>query len=145
MLAQLLLLLIVARPPQAPVADPWTAADLVQPADLAREIHSGTVRPSVVFVGFKALYRPGHIPGAVMEGPASTAEGMADLRKWAEPLPRSTPVVIYCGCCPLVHCPNVRPAFSALRAMGFTHVRVVVLEKSFGDDWVDRGYPVERQ
>jgi thiosulfate/3-mercaptopyruvate sulfurtransferase len=139
------LALLCALPLLARAADPWAPADLVQPADFAREIHSGTARPAVVFVGFRALFRPGHIPGAVMEGPASTAEGLAELRKWAEPLPRSMPVVIYCGCCPLVHCPNVRPAFAALRAMGFTSVRVVVLEKSFGDDWVDKGYPVERQ
>ena len=146
---QLLLFLALATSravtAQAPGADPWTTAELVQPADLALEIHSGTARPAVVFVGFKALFRPGHIPGAVMQGPASTPDGLAELRKWAASLPRAMPVVIYCGCCPLVHCPNVRPAFSALRAMGFTNVRVVVLTSSFGADWVDKGYPVERQ
>jgi thiosulfate/3-mercaptopyruvate sulfurtransferase len=146
---QLLLLLALATPcaavAQQPGADPWTTADLVQPADLALEINSGTARPAVVFVGFKALFRPGHVPGAVMQGPASTPEGLAELRKWAGSLPRATPVVIYCGCCPLMHCPNVRPAFSALRAMGFMNVRVIVLTNNFGADWVDKGYPVERQ
>jgi rhodanese-related sulfurtransferase len=96
-------------------------------------------------VGFKALFHPGHIPGATMQGPASTPEGLEALRKWAQSLPRDAVVVIYCGCCPLVHCPNVRPAFSALKAMGFTNVRVLELATNFGADWVEKGYPVDRQ
>jgi hypothetical protein len=78
-----------------------------------------------------------------MHGPASTPEGLADLRKWAEALPRAAAIVIYCGCCPLTQCPNVRPALGALREMGFKNVRVVALTTSFGTDWVDRGFPVE--
>jgi hypothetical protein len=28
--------------------------------------------------------------------------------------------------------------------MGFTHLRVLVLPKSFAEDWADKGYPVEK-
>jgi hypothetical protein len=31
--------------------------------------------------------------------------------------------VIYCGCCPWTHCPNMKPADDALHAMGFTKVK----------------------
>jgi hypothetical protein len=34
-------------------------------------------------------------------------------------------VVIYCGCCPLDKCPNVRPAFTLLKTMGFTNLHVL--------------------
>jgi hypothetical protein len=51
---------------------------------------------------------------------------------------------VYCGCCPLEHCPNLRPAFEALRAMGFTHLRALLLPTNFYTDWVKPGYPVEK-
>ena len=121
---------------------PWTATETVVPADLVKEL-TGSVKPTVVCVGFPALYRNGRVPGASLHGPASTADGLADLKAWAAPLPRSSNLVVYCGCCPIDHCPNLRPAFSALREMGFTHVRVLELPTSFAADWVGKGYPIE--
>jgi thiosulfate/3-mercaptopyruvate sulfurtransferase len=82
--------------------------------------------------------------GATFHGPTSEADGLSELKEWARTLQRSEGLVIYCGCCPLEKCPNVRPAFSALREMGFTRLRVLVLPTSFKKDWVEKGYPVER-
>jgi thiosulfate/3-mercaptopyruvate sulfurtransferase len=101
-------------------------------------------RPIVVCVGFHSLYHGAHIPGASYHGPGSTPEGLADLKKFAQSLPRSTNLVIYCGCCPLEHCPNIRPAFVALRDAGFTRLRVLILSHDFASDWVAKGYPVSR-
>jgi thiosulfate/3-mercaptopyruvate sulfurtransferase len=101
-------------------------------------------RPIVVCVGFHTLYDGAHIPGASLHGPSSTSAGLADLKKWAEPLPRSAKVVIYCGCCPLDHCPNAHPAFTALRQMGFTHLRLLMIPDDFARDWVASGYPVAK-
>jgi thiosulfate/3-mercaptopyruvate sulfurtransferase len=131
--------------PAPEVTDPWQPTDTVAPAVFAKLLATESSHPAIVYVGFRALYRPGHIPGATLHGPASEPEGLADLRQWAEPLARSSPVVIYCGCCPLDRCPNVRPAFTTLREMGFTNVRVLVLPTSFEKDWVDKGYPVDRR
>lgn len=72
------------------------------------------------------------------------AKGLADLKKFAQALPRSTELVVYCGCCPMAHCPNIRPAFEALRAMGFTHLKALVLPHDFAHDWVQAGYPVAK-
>jgi hypothetical protein len=69
---------------------------------------------------------------------------VADLKTWAQPLPRSTNLVVYCGCCPMPKCPNIRPAFVALREMGFTHMRVLILPNDFNTDWTEKGYPVEK-
>ncbi len=51
--------------------------------------------------------------------------------------------IVYCGCCPIDKCPNLRPAFRVAREMGFKKVRVLKLPTSFGIDWVEKGYPFE--
>ena len=125
---------------------PWTPAETVSPAGLVSEIAraSKADKPVVVCTAPAFLYRNGHVPGASLHGPASTQQGLGDLRKWAQGLVRSTDLVVYCGCCPLDQCPNLSPAFKALRGMGFTRVRVLVLPNNFGIDWVEKGYPVEK-
>lgn len=127
-------------------ADPWTPTQTVQPADLAKELSVATAdaKPTVVCVGFHTLYEGAHIPGASFHGAGSTAQGLDNLKDWAKPLPRSANIVLYCGCCPLVHCPNIRPAFEALHDMGFTHLRVLILPTDFNTDWIAKGYPVEK-
>jgi thiosulfate/3-mercaptopyruvate sulfurtransferase len=132
--------------PQQNAPDPWTVSETVEPADLVKELSDPVPanRPTVVFVGPHFLYDGGHIPGASFHGPGSREEGIADLRKWAEGLSRSANVVIYCGCCPLERCPNVRPAFVAMHDMGFTHLRVLLLPHNFATDWAAKGYPVEK-
>jgi thiosulfate/3-mercaptopyruvate sulfurtransferase len=130
----------------AKAAEPWTDAQVLQAADLAREIASakGGSAPTIIYVGFRTLFEGGHVPQASFHGTASKEEGLAELKKWVATLPPSTNLVIYCGCCPFNRCPNIRPAFTALHEMGFTHVRVLVLPTSFAADWVEKGYPMEK-
>jgi thiosulfate/3-mercaptopyruvate sulfurtransferase len=40
-------------------------------------------------------------------------------------------------------CPNIRPAFSALKSAGFQNVRVLELRTNLRTDWTAKGYPVE--
>jgi hypothetical protein len=124
---------------------PW-GTDSVSPADFASELASSAAgsRPAIVCVAPPILYRAAHIPGAVLRGPAFLPEGLDSLKAWAQPLPRSTRIVIYCGCCPLHECPNLTPAYRALKGLGFTRVRVLLIANNFKTDWMDRGYPVER-
>jgi len=133
----------VVNADEAKASDPWTAAQIVQPADLARELTDKVVMPpTILYVGFRSLFAGGHVPGASYHGTASTEEGLAELKKWADSLPRSTNLVIYCGCCPLEKCPNIRPAFTALSDMGFKKLRVLILPTSFAADWAGKGYPI---
>jgi thiosulfate/3-mercaptopyruvate sulfurtransferase len=128
-----------------PPSDPWTPAQIVQPADLVKELSGApSNRPIIVCVGFHTLYQGAHVPGAVFHGAAMSEQGLDDLKKWAKDLPASSNIVVYCGCCPLDHCPNLRPGFTALRDMGFHHLRVLNLPNSFAADWVEKGYPVEK-
>jgi thiosulfate/3-mercaptopyruvate sulfurtransferase len=101
-------------------------------------------KPLLIQVGSHVLYQQAHIPGSEYIGPASSESGLQQLRKRVESLSRSKFIVIYCGCCPWSHCPNVKPADDALRAMGFTNVRVLYISDNFGANWVDKGYPVAR-
>jgi len=131
---------------QEKTADPWTKAQVLEAADLVRELgnsKSGTA-PAIVYVGFRTLFEGGHVPRASFHGTASKEEGLRELRKWAGTPPRSTNLVIYCGCCPFDRCPNIRPAFTAVADLGFTKMRVLVLPTSFAADWVEKGYAIEK-
>jgi hypothetical protein len=125
--------------------DPWTAAQTVQPAQLVIELRQEKdPHVLVIYVGVKTLYNGGHIPGAVYYGPGSAEQGISDLKKYAATLPKNSDVVLYCGCCPLEKCPNLRPAFTALKDLGFARLRVLILPTSFNTDWAEKGYPVEK-
>ncbi len=121
------------------------AADMVtiQPKELATELASKSSRPAVFYVGPNVLYRSKHIPGAVYAGPGAKPEGLELLRNAVKDLPRDRDIVIYCGCCPWDKCPNIKPAFEALKAMGFTRVKAMYAPANFKTDWIDQGYPVE--
>src|ERR1041385_4218355 len=122
--------------------DDVPAASRIQPDELVTAMKSGGQKPAVLYVGPKAFYAQGHIPGSDYIGPVGKPNGLAELRTRVASLPKSMPVVIYCGCCPWDHCPNIRPAFAELKKEGFSNVRVLYLATSFGVDWKDKGLPV---
>jgi len=117
---------------------------LIKPEELVKVLQSSSEKPLVIQVGSHVLYSQAHIPGSEYIGPASSASGLQQLRKRAESLPRDKFIVIYCGCCPWSHCPNVKPADDALQAMGFTNVKVLYIANNFGADWVEKGYPAAK-
>ena len=118
---------------------------LISPEELVKVLQSPkSEKPLLIQVGSRVLYAQAHIPGSEYIGPASSESGLQQLRKRVEPLPRSKFIVIYCGCCPWSHCPNIKPADDALHAMGFTNVKVLYMANNFGADWVDKGYPVAK-
>ena len=126
-------------------ADPWPSSETMPPAVLSKMLTDKyTSVPTVVFVGFRSLYVGGHVPYASFHGTTSTDQGLAELKAWAASLPRSTELVVYCGCCPMDKCPNIRPAYTALSGMGFKQLRVLVLPTSFAVDWADKGYPMQK-
>jgi hypothetical protein len=126
-------------------ADPWPSFETMRPGLLAKMLTGKyTSVPAVVFVGFRSLYVGAHVPDASFHGTASTEHGLAELKAWAASLPRSTELVIYCGCCPMEKCPNIRPAYTALSSMGFKKLRVLVIPTSFAVDWADKGYPIQK-
>jgi rhodanese-related sulfurtransferase len=121
------------------------ASRLISPDDLVKILQSSKgEKPLMIQVGFHVLYAQAHIPGSEYIGPASSESGLQALRKRVEPLPRKKFIVLYCGCCPWNHCPNLKPADEALHAMGFTNVKVLYIAGNFGMEWVEKGYPVAK-
>ncbi len=141
LLALVLGLLTVAAFAQASLIP---STRLINPDDLLKILQSKTEKPLMIQVGSHVLYSQAHIPGSEYIGPASSEAAVQQLRKRVESLPRTKFILIYCGCCPWGHCPNVKPADDALHAMGFTNVKVLYIANNFGADWVDKGYPVAK-
>jgi thiosulfate/3-mercaptopyruvate sulfurtransferase len=136
--------LFLAAAASAQTEDPWTPEELVEPAQLAKELATNASDIHLLYVGFPILYRGAHITGAVLAGPCSKPEGLASLKKTALNLSPDREVVLYCGCCPLVRCPNIRPAYTAMREMKFTRLKVLHLPTNLHTDWISKGYPVQK-
>ena len=121
------------------------ASRLINPEELVKILQSSKgEKPLMIQVGSYVLYEQAHIPGSEYIGPGSSEIGLQQLRAHVQSLPRKKFIVIYCGCCPWSHCPNVKPADDALRAMGFTNVKVLYIPGNFGMDWVEKGFPVAK-
>lgn len=118
---------------------------LLQPAQLAAELQKRpAAAPLVLQVGSRMMFAQGHIPGAEFAGPAVQPEGIELLRSRVATLSREKFIVLYCGCCPWTRCPNMGTAYQFLLGMGFKNVKALYLPINFGEDWVSKGYPVEK-
>ena len=117
---------------------------LIKPEELVKALQSPGDKPLIIQVGSHILYSQAHIPGSEYIGPAASAKGIDQLRKRVASLPRNTSIVLYCGCCPWDHCPNVKPADDALLSLGFTNIKVLYIANNFGSDWLDKGHPVAK-
>ncbi len=119
--------------------EPWAAGQLMEPSVLAGILNSPNAKkPVVLSIGFEA-----DIKGSVELGPASEEEGIKKLKEKLEKLSKEEDIVIYCGCCPFKHCPNVRPAFKLLNKMGFKNHKLLNLAENLKVDWIDKGYPTK--
>ena len=130
---------------QSTAPSPIPAADLINPQDLAKILQSSQgERPLLIYVGFRFPYTQAHIPASEYFGPAANPAVVQQLRKHVEGLARNRLIIIYCGCCPWSHCPNVKPAYEALRDLGFTKLKVLYIPDNLGTDWVNKGYSFEK-
>ena len=76
---------------------------VVQPKELDALLRSSGEKPAILYVGFAAGYRAGHIPGAVLAGPAESAEGLKTLTAAVMALPRDREWNQCSGDCPECH------------------------------------------
>jgi thiosulfate/3-mercaptopyruvate sulfurtransferase len=121
-----------------------TATRQISPEALVKLLQDGKEKPLIIQVGSHVLYAQAHIPGSEYIGPAANDMALDKLRKRVASLPRTKSIILYCGCCPWSHCPNVAPADHLLQGMGFTNVSVLYIASNFGADWVDKGYPTAK-
>lgn len=117
----------------------WTDKQLMQPSELANIIKTKTNNITIISVGpFNT------IPGAINIGMVSEKENMDKFKARLNTLKKDTKVVVYCGCCPYEHCPNVRPAIDVLNQMKFTDFYLLNLPDNLKIDWINKGYPVTK-
>src|SRR5271165_820077 len=127
-----------------PSDDAIPRAQLITPEELNQSLKSAKQKPLVFNVGPHTLYAQAHIPNSEYIGAGSSDAGHAKLRDRVKSLPKNSAIVLYCGCCPWGHCPNMHPAYQLLHSLGFTNVKAVYIASDFGTDWVDKGYTVAK-
>ena len=117
---------------------------LIAPDELAKVLQGNGPKPIILNVGPRMLYEQAHIKGAEYVGAGSEPAGIDALRMRAKTLSKKQQIVLYCGCCPWSHCPNVGPAYRELSSLGFTNVKVLFIADNIGTDWVYKGYPTAK-
>jgi len=120
---------------------PWSEKDLIQPSDLATQLNKVLGKKPLIFnIGVV-----GNIKGAKSFGAASEAANLEAFKKELSSLPKDASFVYYCGCCPFEKCPNIRPAFSLVKSMGFTNAKLLNLTTNLKTDWIAKSYPLAKQ
>jgi len=115
------------------------------PSDLAAQldrVRDGAI--DVLHVGPAYLFGKARVPHSRHAGEASTGDGYAAIVAELRKLPPDRDVVLYCGCCPTTHCPNIGPAQRAAREVGLRRARLLDLPTNLRTDWIAHGYPVEK-
>jgi len=122
---------------QQTTEDPWKQNQLMAPADLAAILNNiNAAKPVILSIGPSA-----YIKGSIDVGDAKEKENLKKLKEQVSKLPKDANIVLYCGCCPFDHCPNIRPAFNLLNKMKFTNHKLLNLEHNIKIDWLNKGYP----
>lgn len=114
----------------------WTSKQLIEPSELASIIKTEKESPVIFSVGPAAT-----IPHSIDIGMVKDKANLDKLKKELSGLSKKTKMVVYCGCCPYEHCPNVRPAIEVLKEMNFSNYYLLNLPHNIKADWMDKGYP----
>ena len=136
----LMLILLISDTTWAQNPENWTSRQLIEPSELAQVLQSGKDLPVIISVGPGAT-----IPHSIDIRMVKEQENLKKFKKELSTVPKETKIVIYCGCCPFDHCPNVRPAIAVLKDMKFTTYQLLNLPNNIKADWIDKGYPVSKQ
>lgn len=116
----------------------WKEKQLLKPEVLAERIRKGdTVNLLILNTGPVE-----DIAGAVHSGAMEETGNPEKLRSYLAAVSRDKEVVVYCGCCPLSVCPNLRPAYDILKELKFSNVKVLRLPNELQEDWIGKGYPM---
>lgn len=142
LLAAMALVAMACAQSTLPPNDPIPQSSLIVPEQLNQTLQTAKQKPVILNIGPRTLYLQAHIPGAEYMGAGSGDAAQQKLRDRVKSLPKNAAIVLYCGCCPWSHCPNIHPAYELLQSLGYTNVKVMYIANDFGADWVNKGYPV---
>jgi thiosulfate/3-mercaptopyruvate sulfurtransferase len=114
----------------------WTSKQLTEPSELVATLKANKNVPVIFSVGPGAI-----IPNSIEIGMVKDEKNLAKFQEQISKLPKSTNILIYCGCCPFEHCPDVRPAIALFQRMQFTNYHLLDLPHNIKTDWIAKGYP----
>lgn len=139
LILSLIMLMTMSYTAQSQTKEPWMASQLMPPRQLADRIQQAkTPMPLIVNIGPQAV-----IKGSVDVGPAGEKPNIKKLETLLSKEDKNREVVLYCGCCPFDRCPNIRPAFTQIKKMGFKKAKLLDIPKNIKTDWIDKDYPVQ--
>ncbi|MGA3012784.1 MAG: hypothetical protein ABSD71_01990 [Bacteroidales bacterium] len=117
---------------------PWTDAQLQDPEELANILRNPKVQQPLIF----NIGPMENIKGATNIGPTKDKSNLDKLRQALLKVPKDRAIIIYCGCCPIRVCPNIRPAFELLNEMKFTKAKLLNLQHNLKSNWIDERFPM---
>lgn len=118
--------------------DPWTKSQLLAPDVLAKKFTSNAKDiPLILNFGVER-----NIKNAVEVGLVSSPKVFEKFKTDAAKMDKNRETVIYCGCCTMENCPNVRASYIKLKELGFKNVKVLNIITDLNLDWIEKGYPM---
>jgi hypothetical protein len=120
--------------------DPWTKNQLIAPMELAQKL-KGSAEDIPVILNF-GVER--NIKNAIEVGLVSSPKVAEKFKLDAAKMDKKKETVIYCGCCTMENCPNVRNSFNKLKELGFTNIKVLNIPTDLNVDWIEKGYPMKQ-
>lgn len=118
--------------------DPWTPQQLLSTKVLSTRITQNKMDQTILInIGPDAV-----IKNSFNLGPVQNKGNQEKLQNYLKKVSKDKEVVLYCGCCPFEKCPNIRPAFKSLIAMGYKNTKLLNIPKNIKVDWIDKGYPI---
>ena len=136
----LLLVMVSCKNASTQTPENWTSKQLTEPSVLATILKETKDVPMMFSVGPDAV-----IPNSIDIGMVKDEKNLAKFQEQISKLSKSTNILIYCGCCPFEHCPNVRPAIALLQSMQFTNYHLLDLPNNIKTDWIAKGYPTKKE
>jgi len=130
------LLIVACKSLPAQNPENWAKEQLTEPAQLAATLKENKDLPMIFSVGPGAV-----IPNSIDIGMVNDEKNLAKFKDEISKLPKATNILIYCGCCPFEHCPDVRPAIALLKSLKFTNYHLLDLPNNIKTDWIAKGYP----
>ena len=130
------LIIISCKNSSAQNPENWTSKQLTEPSALVATLKENKEVPVIFSVGPGAI-----IPNSIDIGMVKDEKNLAKFQEQISKLPKSTNILIYCGCCPFEHCPDVRPAIALLQRMKFINYHLLNLPHNIKTDWIAKGYP----
>ena len=126
-------------------SDPWQATQLIKPEELAKWLsETSGAKPLMICVAFPVLYPGGHIAGARLAGPTAKPEGIQALKRAANGLSQDKQIVLTAGAVRGINVQTSAQPFAPWEEWGFKDVKALYLPTNFQQDWIAKGFPIER-